>query len=98
MSFSKDIPADDSDLQAPPSEPEKRPGYVKNKVKITKNPTQNPRARVKESSQVSQYVEKVIKKVAKLRRNAGNMWKRRQHSETCKDMQKGARRYCRNLD
>jgi hypothetical protein len=61
MSFPKDIPGDDSDIQIPPSEPKMTPGYVKNKIKghkSRKRASQSSRARVAVRGSLSKIIKK----------------------------------------
>jgi hypothetical protein len=57
---------DDLSMQPAAGERERVPGYVKNKIKSSKNSTSVTRARKGEKSQVSTYVAKVYKKAAQL--------------------------------
>jgi peptidyl-tRNA hydrolase len=65
MNFSKGIPRDDSDVQVPPGEPEKVPGYVKNKIKAHKSSKQaSPSSRARKEIRGS--LSKIIKKAASI--------------------------------
>ena len=68
MNISTGVPADDSNLGAARTEPQKISGEVSPKIATSKSKTtgEKPRARGKEEPQVSQYVAKVYKKRPKL--------------------------------
>src|SRR5215831_14083486 len=68
MSFSTDVPPNDSGVPVLPTEPEETSGYVKQDTGASnpKKPGEKPRARAKEEPQVSQYVAKVYKKAAQI--------------------------------
>jgi hypothetical protein len=65
MIFSKGIPGDDSDVQVPPGEPEKVPGYVKNKIKAHKSRKRaSPGSRARKEIRGS--LAKIMKKAASI--------------------------------
>jgi hypothetical protein len=65
MIFSKGIPGDDSDVQVPPGEAEKVPGYVKNKIKAHKSRKRaSPGSRARKEIRGS--LAKIMKKVVSI--------------------------------
>jgi hypothetical protein len=73
MNFSKATPEEGSNLQGPPGEPEKIPGYVKNKIKGCKNRGPVTRARAKRR-EIIKLAETLIDMLEPYRKEAIQVW------------------------